>query len=126
MACTAVPAFAVGNKAVSARFGLQHVGEVFAAQRGLLFQHALWAHDALHHLACKGRFGGAVDGGRVVAHKLKVALRGKRPRLAPSAFLTCSIRSAPCLSPPTPWRCPSPCKAPSRCRMWAFATAAAR
>jgi hypothetical protein len=43
-----------------------------------LRQHALRAHQVQHHLPRKSGFGGAVDGGRVVAFKLKRAAGPKR------------------------------------------------
>ena len=68
-----VGAVAVANEAVSARHGLQHVGEVFGAHGGFLQLHIAWAHDVGHHLTGQIAFCRVVDSGRVVALKLKSA-----------------------------------------------------
>ena len=73
MAHLAVHAVAVTDKAIGARRGLQHVGEVFRAHGGLLLGHVVSTDDAGHDIACKGAFSWMVDGGRIVALKLKRA-----------------------------------------------------
>ena len=78
MAHLAVRPVAIHDEAVAARLGLQHVRKVFRAHGGLLHQHLVRPHDAGHHLACKFGLFGAVDGRRVVAHKLKLARHLKR------------------------------------------------
>ena len=71
----AVRARAVGDEAVGARLGLQHVGEVLGAHGGLLLGRVVRAHDLAHHLAAERGFVGAVDGGRVVAVEVELAAR---------------------------------------------------
>ena len=69
----AVAAVAIGDKAISARLGLQHVGKVFRAHGGLLHHDVVGPNDGTHHCATKFRLVDSVDGGRVVAIKLKIA-----------------------------------------------------
>ena len=66
-------AVAVADEAIRAGLGLQHVREVFCAHGGLLGYHVVGAYDVGHHRACKVGLRHMVDGGWVVAHKLKGA-----------------------------------------------------
>ena len=74
MAHFAVRAIAIGNEAISARFGLQHEREVFSAHGGLLRHHIVFAHNAFHYFSCKVGLGRAVDGRWVVAVEMELGL----------------------------------------------------
>ncbi len=95
MAHCAVRAVAVGDKAVGAGFGLQHVGEVFGAHGGLLRQHVGRPHDVAHHPAREVGLGGAVDGGRVIARKAELAARLERGAGVLGDFFHAFFRSGP-------------------------------
>ena len=73
MAQFAVGTIAVGDKGVAAGLGHQHIRKIFRAHGRLLHLHPVFAHDRGHHFARKQGLGFGVDGGRVIARKLKGA-----------------------------------------------------
>ena len=73
MADLAVPTLAIGDKAVRAGLGLEHVGKIFRAHGGLLLDDVVGPDDTGHHSAAKIGFIRGVNGRRVVALKLEIA-----------------------------------------------------